>query len=465
MTARMAHPPATELLARLSTGIDYSAIPPSALWAAKRLVLDNLACMAGGAQLPQGRQTLEFFSRFGGSPESTLVSGKRRVPTPHAVYVNAYLANLLDYDDTYSGHPGSTIVPSALAQAERCHTSGRDLLTAVVTAYEVGTRIADAIKPSRQRLKRVYGLSTWQIFSAAIAAAKILGLNARKTSHALALAATNAPIPSCRKLGLERFDAHWMKNNYGWTAMGGTLAALMAQQGYVGDLTVFDGPTGFWIMASSDRYRPAQLAREIGERWAVERTSLKPYAACRHIHPTLDAISRLISAHGIAAHDVRQVDVTSFFELAETYNGFPQTAFTAPFCAPYVIALLLLGIPTGPDWFEARHLADPRVKALAGRVKFHHWEEADLLYTRVKRELISRVTIRTTSGSRFSAEVRIPKGDPRNPMSDHEVKDKFWNLVAPSLGEARTERLYTGVSHLEDMKDCANLVRLLAGRR
>lgn len=450
-------------LGQLSESVHFEIIPQPALHAAKRLILDCIGCMVGGSQLPQGRMMIDFFTAVPGGGESTIVSTRKRIPSPHAGYVNAYLANLLDFDDTYYGHPGATVIPPALALGEKMHITGRELLAAVVTGYEVGMRVADAIKPSRRRLKKVWGLSTWQVFTSVAASGKVLGLDREGMLHAIGLAALNAPVPSVRKLGLENGEIHWMKNNYGWAAMGGMLAAMMAQQGFRGDPSVFDGPRGFWIMAGSDRYRPNLMNKGLGEKWAVERVSIKPYSACRHINPTLDAVFALIGTGGFTVEAIRHVDVTTFFEVVENYSFFPREAFTVPFSAPYLIALCLLGIPTGPQWFNGKHLSNPRVRELADRVRFHHWPEADALYGKVKRELISRVAIETADGRSFEKEVRLPRGDPRNPMTDEELRGKFLSLAGPVLGQAQAADICTEIWNLEEVGDCATLARCLAG--
>lgn len=448
-------------LAQFLESIKFDMIPESAIHSAKKLILDCITCMVGGAQLLQGRKMIDFFSGISDKEESTVVLNSKRMPSIHAGYVNSYLANLLDFDDTYFGHPGATVIPPALVLGEKSHVGGKDLLVAVVAAYEVGTVVADAIKPSLQRLKQVMGLSTWQVFCSVAAAGKLLGLNEKQMTNAFGLAAHNAPVPSVRKWGWENKDIHWMKNNYGWATMGGMMAAMMAQQGFMGDPTIFDGDKGFWIMAGSDQYNPISMKGGPREKWAVERVHLKPYTACRHIHPTLDAVCGLIKTGEFSVNDIRYIEVTTFFEVAENYNIFPKDPFTVPFSAPYLIALALLKVPAGLQWFEEKYLSNPQVKELANRVRFHPWPEADALYIKVKRELISRVEIETGEGRRFEKEVRLPKGDPRNPLTDKELFDKFFSLVGSVLGRNKATAIYEEVLNLEKMEDCATLAQRL----
>ncbi len=452
---------ASDLLGDMLASIHYAMLPQQTLLAAKQLVVDSIGCMFGGTQLIQGRKMADHVSSWAGSGKAAVAGSSRCMNPIQAGYLNAYLANLLDYDDTYFGHPGATVIPPALALAHELNLNGKQFLAAVVGGYEVGIRVADAIKPSKRRLKKVMGLSTWQVFCSAAAAAHALNLNREQMVHALSLAAMNAPVPSCRKLGIQSGRVNWLKNNYGWTVMGGMLAAMTAQQGFIGDPSIFDGPTGFWVMAGSDRYRPDAFQDRSPRKWAAQRVSLKPYASCRHLHATLDAIYALKHEQGLTWDKIKNLNVYSFFELADSYNFSPQEPFTIPFSGPHVISLALLDIPTGITWFDPKFFSDSRIKTLSNKIKFHYWPEADRLYAKVKREMISRVEVQTTGGDQLCREVRLPRGDPRNPISVEDTRDKFFTLVRPVLGTAGTERAYALLENLEDVTDCADLAEVL----
>ena len=132
---------------------------------------------------------------------SISVGTRERVPLLNGIYVNSYLATVLDFDDTYDGHPGSTVVPVALSIGELNRVSGKTFLEAVVAGYETGIRVSNGIKPTAARTKQVRGINTWQIFCATAVASKLLGLNLHETTHALSHAAIHASVPSLRKWG------------------------------------------------------------------------------------------------------------------------------------------------------------------------------------------------------------------------------------------------------------------------
>jgi len=144
---------ATQTLAEFVMNTNFDDIPRPVIKVAKELVLDSLACMIGAGKFSPARVVTKIFEELQGVEESTIWSSGKKAPCLHATYVNAYLANLLDYDDNYIGvgHPGATIVPPALAVAERTGASGQDFLTAVVLGYEVSIRIALAMEPTPEK--------------------------------------------------------------------------------------------------------------------------------------------------------------------------------------------------------------------------------------------------------------------------------------------------------------------------
>ena len=190
-------------------------------------MLDSIGCSVGGSRLEPGKIVVEFFEGIGGTPEATVFATGKRLPLMNAVYVNAFLANVLDFDDTYANlaHPGATVIPPALAVAEKIRANGRRLLTAVVVGYETSLRVGLAIQATPDRYKQVLGLSTWQIVGSAVVAGKLLEFARKQMSNAIGLACVNAPVPCTRKLGLELEERPfaWSKNNYGWAAMGGVM--------------------------------------------------------------------------------------------------------------------------------------------------------------------------------------------------------------------------------------------------
>jgi 2-methylcitrate dehydratase PrpD len=385
---------------------------------AKELILDYVACMVGGVNSTQGEKIIEVFASMKGVPEVQIYGSPEKLPLLNAIYVNSYLATTLDFDDTYDGHPGSTVVPVALGIGELNNIDGKALIESVVAGYEIGIRISNGIKPTPERTKKVRGINTWQIFCATTVAAKLFKLSRDQTAHAHGHAAIHASVPSLRKWGFIDGKIQWLKNNFGWTSYGGVLSALLSREGFIADTTIFDGQDGFWIMASSDQCDFDAL-REPMDSFYTLKVHTKPYSACRHIHPTLDAVSAIVEESRPAPEHIDEVEVQTFYEVVKDYTFLPSLPFDVVFSAPHLIALALHGIPPGADWFKEEHLRNKEIRKIAQKVNITEWDEASKLYPLVNRELMSKVQIKEKSGIVYNKTVRIPKGDPRNPMSTH----------------------------------------------
>jgi 2-methylcitrate dehydratase PrpD len=406
---------------------------------ARHLVLDSLGVTVGATALGRGERMVEFWAAAGGRGDATVPGAPARLPVLAAGYANGYLANLLDYDDTWSGravgHPGATVVPPAVAAAEYADATGADLLDAVLAGYEVSVRVGEAIMPTPERARTVVSTATWGVFGATAAAARLLGLDPDRTAHALALAAVSAPVPAVRKVGIEDGAIHDLKNNYGWASMGGLKAALLADAGFDGNPTVFDGERGFWRMAGSDAHEPSVL-RNGPDRHPIRGVSFKPYPSCRWSHAALDCATAL---EPVAVDEVRRIVVETFREAA-TLDGRPDSVVDAGFSLPHVLAVHLLGHPPGPRWLDADRRDDPSVVALADRVRLRADPEMTADYE-ADGTMRARVTVERADGSERTAAVDAPSGGPERPLGYDAVREKFDRLVAPVLGDERTRRL------------------------
>ncbi len=427
-------------LADLTHQISANSLPASVLDKTADLILDSIGCMIGGTCTEQGQKIIDIFSAMKGIEEAAVYGTSRRLPLLNSIYTNAYTASTLDMDDTYDGHPGSTVIPVALSMGEALGASGKQVLEAIVAGYEVGIRISNGIKPTAERTEKVRGINTWQIFCATAVAAKLLELDREQTAHAYGHAAIHASVPSLRKWGFIDGKIQWLKNNFGYTCYGGVLSAMLAQNGFIADTTIFDGEDGFWIMASSDQcdYNAIRTPADI---FYIHKVHTKPYAACRHIHPTLDAIEAIVQKHRIEPQQIDRIQVETFYEVVKDYTSFPTLPFDIVFSAPFLIALMLHRIPPGPEWFELTRLTDKSLRQTAAKVHFEEWDEASRLYPLVNRELMSRVTLTANSGEKLFEEIRIPKGDPRNPMSAAEIAAKFHKLTDKVIGEERSAKI------------------------
>jgi 2-methylcitrate dehydratase PrpD len=364
-------------------------------------------------------------------------------------------------DDTQEGHPGAVVVSVALAAAERTRASGATLLRAIAAGYDVCERIGRATKPSPQRYREVYGFGSFQAVSAAATAAVILGLDSERTVHALGLGAVSAPIPSHRKaVSLSQRPLSWVKNHYGWVAMGGLVAADLAADGFKASVDVLDGDDGFWRMIGSDQFRPDAAVESLGTRFSVTETGFKPYSCCRYIQSSVDALLEVVAEAGVRPQDIEAIHVRSFHRLAEFMDPAPRGFMESMFSLPHSLACAALGIPSGPAWSSEQTLADKAVNRLAKLVTFEIDEGADRAFFE-ERRYVSTVEIRVGSRS-WTRHRRTTRGDPEDPMEEAAIRHKFHHLCGPQLGSAaavQLERAIDGIGEAQDLSAVTGVLR------
>jgi 2-methylcitrate dehydratase PrpD len=440
---------------------EFDSLPEPVVNAAMRQIANSVANMIGGYRSLPSQILLRVLSPLAGADQATILATGAKVPVLHAVCVNANLANALDYDDMFSGpgfggHPGSAIVPPALALAEYLNSSGEDLIAAVVVGFETAVRVGAAIAPSPERAKHILPLATWQSLGAVAAAARLLHLNPDQTSNAIGLAAVLMPLPSGKKWGELRGDpgpVSWAKNGYGWASMGAVFASQLAAEGFLGNPGIFEGPNGFWVMAGSDRFEQGKLLAGLGKEYAILRGSLKRYPACWHAQSSLEALAELRKETPIVADDVDEVTLAVCAGAALVLANYERmTPVGIPFSLSYLTALALLDKPL-LDVSE-KTLQDRQLQALARRVTVCEGDEPT-----PPGESPATVSIRLRSGQTVSKTVTVPKGDYRGPLTDDELYGKCKELMQGIVGARTVERVLGDLPKLTTCAGVGDMVR------
>jgi 2-methylcitrate dehydratase PrpD len=460
----------TDTLVDYVTRTKFNDLPNEVVSMAKMRILDSLGCALGGYKTKIGSTVIAGFgvtNRIDG--ESTVIGHGGKSLCRDAAYVNATLINALDYDDVTShGHPASSILGGALAVAEKVGASGKGLLTSFVVGYEVDMRVGNSMRPSEERWKKVWGVGSHQAFGPASAVSKLLGLNRIQTLNAFGVAGTGSPIPSAQKFGYDNRPCTFVKDAVGWAASAGTTGALLAHAGFLGCRDFLDGDMGFWIMAGPDRCDFNKMTAGLGREYEIMKSGFKPYSACRFTHATLDAVGSLIKRHNLKAEDVKEVLVRSIWDITELFVDYkPHEIVDAQFSMPYTVAMVFLGGPPGPNWFYEETLRDPKVLDLARKVKVETDPRAQEEYHKPEPKLMSTVII-TTKDDRKLEAVTLPgmtKGEPANPLTPHELEEKFRRLAAFVLKKEQVETILRTVKNLEKIDHISELTRHLHARK
>ncbi|MFX0196570.1 MAG: MmgE/PrpD family protein [Candidatus Hodarchaeota archaeon] len=453
------------IIARFICGFSFQELPNNVVDKCKRLILHEVGCAFGGAKTVAGKALIETANLVGGPPVSTVFGGPKS-SCLNAAFTNSMLANILDYDDEIplAGHPGATAISPALALAEMTNASGKDLITSVVAGYEVSVRACRALWPTSERAHKVLGLGSLQIFGTVASAGRILGLSEDQITNAIGIAGANAPVPSVCKTVEGKYGVTMSKNNYGIAVAAGTLAVILAKNGFIGPEDIFEGETGFWRMYNTDRYESNLMINGLGKLYHILDVCYKAYPAIYFTHGAINAMMNIVRDNDVRPDEVTEVIVKSHeahtdLTAISTYrNCEPRNLYQAAFSVPYQMAVTLFRIKPGTDWFEERRLRDPKILELARKVK--------IIYQPTKEEEIpgmpdTSVEVMTSRG-KFTNRVRFPHGSPQKPMPDSELEDKFKALSSGFVEFGAAEQFIKGMYHLEDVRDVTKLTELVS---
>lgn len=383
-------------------------------------LLDWIGCAFLGRGAPAGRALAQWAAASASGPCTAWGAGSREASA--ATLLNGGLGNLFELDDVHRQsilHPGDTVVPAALAAAQREGVSGTDLLEALVQGYEVAIRIGAAAGPTHYR--HWYSTATCGVYGAALACARVLSLGHAQQLDALGQAGMmSAGLWQCRQ------EPTFSKQlATGRSAQAGLLAADLARIGFPGARQILEGSHGFFA-ACCEQPDPHALIADADEPWKLHEVSFKPWPACRHVHPAIEAALAL-REQGL---DVGQIETLAVYTYADAlaFADCPQpsTDHEARFSLQHAVAVACWrGDVTLHDSGSSVR-SDPQLAQLRARVQVH--EDASLTRAYPGR-FGARLVARTAGGRDHVAEVRTAKGDPENPLTALELQAKALRLM------------------------------------
>ena len=268
-------------------------------------------------------------------------------------------------------------------------------------------------------------------------------------------------IPDIVTNGMPR----WMKITDGDIIVPGIHAVLIAKRGFPGDRKILDKGSKYAESVGSDRYNENLLTAGLGEKYGILKTSMKAYPTCRYISAALDAVSTIISKHGVKTDDVDQVIVKTGKGMAKSFSVYdPAHMVHAQYSIPYTVAMVLSGEPAGPGWYTDSMLSNPEASKIQSRIKLEEDPEITIKYYKENRHT-GTVEILTKDGKLLSEHVEYLKGTPENPFTIIEYQDKFIRMASwLGISKAQTKDLMQTLNHLETLEDISELTQKLVPR-
>ncbi len=450
----------TETLAEYVLMEKFENFPGRVIQRTKQMVLDNIGCAFGGYITETGKGLVEFAKEMGGNKETTIIGDGTKIPCMIGAGVNAQLANILDFDETSkSGHLGSSTLQAALGIGEKIGSSGKRIIEAFVTGYEVANRISEAGDISRLKERGAIPRSS-DVFGPAIAAAKLLDLDLEEVKETIGIAGGIAPTKNIRRL-IDR-PSHMIKTGNLWFCWSGIVAALLARRGFKGPYDYLDGDRGYWSIFT-DKVNFNIMTEKLGMYYYVsDQLQLKPWPTCRYIHPGIELVLDILEEKKIRPEDIEEIRFKSAdFFCSPPYNEpKPREMWDGFWSVPWGLALAVLGVEPGPDWWAKEKFEDPAILNLAKKIKVEPLPEATKAFnTRGIERLVGQVEVKV-KGRVFTRKTEGVKGDPRCPMTEQEVIGKFKGLVRNIIDEKQTNKIIEVVNNFEAVEDVNQITDL-----
>ena len=462
-----------EKLAQFVVDTKYEDLPNDVVHATKYLLLDSIGCGLASVTTDRGKMSIAMAKKMGGPPESSIIGVGDKVSNVSAAYVNGELINSTDYDSLIfpGGHVPPYVVPPTLAIAESKNVSGRDLLLATALGFEVAVRIPAGLMKNMFTGKGKEASFSWgkrggqaySNFGASAGAAKLLSLDKERMAQALGISGHLCQVLTHVRYSFSDNRPLTKYGVPGWQNTGGIMAALLAEMGYMGDTTVFDGEYGFFNFCGYEGEVDLKaITRDIGKKWNFLRITYKPYPCCRMLHGGIDCLYKVIGENNIKPEEIESIEVMGHptIELPCFKHKEVENVVDAQFNAAYVFSVVANGVSVGPEWQDYATMHDPKIRKFMNKIKFRGHPD---FVTKVQKDMSVQIyTVDVIArGKKFHEETLHPSGTvgTEGAMSDGALESKFRHNAARILTQVKINSAMKALLNLEKVEKVSELMK------
>lgn len=418
-------------------------------------LVDTFASMLSGSRQLPGERAIAFVEPLGGTRQAGVIGTRLVTTTLNAALANGMFGHADETDDTHPptrSHPGTSVIPAALALAEWQQLSGQQLLRAMVLGYDLCARTLLALDATRYARSGRHAGAMGQLFGATAASCALLKLDEQKVRYALSYAAEHVGGIATMFRDIEHIEKAYAMG--GMPAHDGLSAALMAAHDFTGVEDVFSGEPNFFSIFI-DEAQPEEMVRDLGRTFEIMRGGIKRWTIGGPIQGPMHVLHELLREHRFAAKEVEKVVArVPAAELKVVDNrDMPDISLQ------HLLAVMLVD---GTMTFAASHdyarVKDPRVRKMRERIQ----AIADPAIPAPVRGWRCIMEITLKDGRTLTHQTMAAKGSPDNPLNRDEVAEKALDLMAPVIGKARGKALIAtlyDIGRLNDVRELRKLYR------
>jgi len=470
-------------IAEFAVNLKYEDLPDEVIHEVKRYLYDSVGCAFGSMNTKDVNTILEIYQEMGGADESTVIGFGDKMPAVNTALINSLMIRALDFNDIYwkddPSHP-SDIIPAAISTAEKLNSSMKDVIVAIVLAYEFEQRLCLFAKPGVR--ERKWHHATLTQFVSPIVAGKILGLSVDQMVNAIGINGCHNHTIGCPTAGVLTM----MKNTVDPMAVqSGVFAAHMAQKGFSGTEKVFEGKEGFMdTFIGWDAKKESENPREIEGRdgvsswgWDVEalvgnlgkdykilECGMKAFPTEALTHTHISCALKAMINNDLDYTDIKEIKVTAFAQaydiLFDPAKYRPESRETADHSLPYCMAVAIVDKKITTESFSHEKLNDPKVFEVIDKIKGEPSLEFEKMFPAKQP---SKVVITTKDGQEYSEYLEYPKGDPREPMTMEDLENKFNSLAGGAFSQDELNSLKELIFNCENVSARDFMSQLVIG--
>ncbi len=459
-------------ISEFAVNLKYKDLPENVVHEVKRYLYDSVGCAYGAYHTKDVNIIRSIYKKMKGAKESTVIGFGDKLPAVNTTLINSLMIRALDFNDIYwkedPSHP-SDIIPAALSVGELVGASMKDVITAIVLAYEFEQRLCEFAVPGIR--ERRWHHATLTQFVSPIVAGYLLGLSVDQMVNAIGISGSHNHTIGCPTAG----KLTMMKNTVDPMAVqAGVFAALMAKEGYSGTEAVFEGKEGFmdcflgWNV-KDQTVEPLQmkgregldewkwdldkLVGNLGQNYKILECSMKAFPTEALTHTHISATLKVVTGNDISYDQIESVTVTTIARacdiLFDPHKYRPESRETADHSLPYCIAAALVDHKITTASFSEEKLKDPRIWEVIDKIKGVASQEFEKMFPAKQP---SKVVVKTNDGREISEYLEYPKGDPREPMTMEDLENKFNSLSDELLSKRKQKSVRDMIFKCEKLK-------------
>ena len=452
----------TRRLAEFCATVSLERLPGEVVEKAKLCILDFFANVYGSLELEAVAGVVRYIRSLGGPEIASALGCGFKTGIHQAAFLNGTTAEAIEAQDglRFGGnHPGTAVIPAALAVAEDLGLGGKEVIEAVVAGYEAAGRIAAAVHP-HHTLAGFLPTGTCGAFGAAATASRLMGHDAEGMLNSLGNAGYVLPLSMAEHL-MGGYTSKIVQG--GQAASAGLTAAGLAGVGITGAPYVLEGSElngGFTQITTRNEPDLKRIVDRLGHHFSILDVYFKPYTACRHTHGAAQAALELVREERFQPQDIEAVDVHTYSIASIAvgkYVSANDSFVSAQFSLPYVVAACLIDDEMGPTQLIRDRISDPAILGLSEKVRVSVDPALAELYPGMTS---SRVEIRLKGGRTLVRQVDVPKGDPRDPMTAEDLAEKL-RRFASGKNDRNIDKivgLALGLEKVGDIKELTSVV-------